>query len=121
MLAFAAIILVGGGAAAGIAQAVASLVWVLLIAATAVAVLAAAGMTVLVVYRLRHAGGALRTIPQPQFHQLGATVKPQVTAPQLPQINHFYGGTHMHVAAGTSPAPVVPVLPLRDAIIAEED
>jgi hypothetical protein len=108
LLALVALVIVGGGVAEGIAQAVASIVTVLLAVVGVVVVLVAGGVTVLAVSRTRHPDRPARMIPRPQYHQLQQEQeRPAIEPPAARELHNHW---HLHIGAGADPAEVAAVL-----------
>ncbi len=79
---------------------------VLWVIAVALGVLLALAVTGLILLR-RHPAAEVQLLAQ-RAEALRLDVaergRPQVTAAQPPVINHYHGGTHVHVEAGADPA-----------------
>lgn len=98
------LVLLGSGAAARLAETVAE---TLLVIVGMVALIVVTGAVWLVRYARR--GNLVRAMTPPEWRPNPAAApapeKPQITPAQPPMIvNHYHGGTHLHIAAGTDPS-----------------
>lgn len=97
-----------------------TILWVIAVALGVLLALAVAG---LVLIRRRPAAEGELLAQRAEALRLYAAQqdRPRLAAAQPPVINHFHGGTHMHLGPGTDAGIIRQALPERDAITITEE